>query len=179
MVLVRKFVRIIHFRQLFSTFTRSYFRNKCEYVVSMQPSNSRQRRLFSRSHSTLMNISSPVAAFVQRKPAPMEEKDIPSPTPGLTFIHPTPGETLADNELTARGPTSNNNTEQELDYMLSDTRTFSTSPRPASLSISPFQSRSPHVVDFGISTSVSPSIRQKPISPKHRMFFGHHFYPPF
>jgi hypothetical protein len=161
---------------LFSTLIRYYFRNKCEYIVSLRSSNSGGSGIFPRTHTAFVNaISSPIATFMQQEPTPMPEKVESPPNPGFTLIHPTPGGTLADNELTAHASASGNGlAEQQEDHMLSDARTFSSSPRAATVSmspVSPVQSRSPHGVDLGVSTSITPSAYQPPLRNIRRMLF--------
>lgn len=158
-------------KTLLSAVTRSYFRNKCEYVVFMQPTNPVRDGVLNRTATAFMNtISSPIATFLQREPVPADEKVESPPNPAFALIHPTPGGTLTENELmTQATPPSNAPNEPELEHVLSDTRTFTSSPRAASVSISPVRS-SLHIADLGASTSVKPLAHRRTVSPNRRKF---------
>jgi hypothetical protein len=159
-------------KTLLSAVTRSYFRNKCEYVMSMQPSNPVGGGVLTRTATAFANnISSPIATFFQREPVPADEKVESPPKPAFALIHPTPGGTLIENEpLTQATPRSNAPNKPELEQVLSDTKTYTSSPRAASISLSPVQS-SLHVADLGASTSVKPSSHRRTLSPQRRKFF--------
>ncbi|KAJ7079638.1 potassium transporter [Mycena belliarum] len=127
-----------------------YFRNVCEYIdyhSHRQPSKS--RTLF------LKSISSPVAVFKQREEAP---------NPKIDLIQPTPGQTM--DVMSNEKPTPNEDqlqrTSEDQDQIMSDARTFSSSPRAASFLLSPV-TQSPRGVSFGLATSIDPLPRLQTI----------------
>ncbi|KAJ7325565.1 potassium transporter [Mycena albidolilacea] len=120
-----------------------YFKNVCEYIDhQFRPRPSKSRTLF------LKSISAPVAMFKQREEVPAPEKFEP---PTFQLIQPTPGVTLDTygNDI----PNGQRASEDE-GHILSDARTFSSSPRAASIPLSPTATRSPQAENFGVTTSI-------------------------
>lgn len=102
---------------------RRFFRTHCEYVAEQRRSPRGKRR------STFPTISSPITAFKQRQPVPVHTLDEESSIPQFDFTGPTPGATQTNgqgNDL----PSINERPEEPI---LSDVRTFSSSPRQASI----------------------------------------------
>ncbi|KAJ7250788.1 potassium transporter [Mycena rebaudengoi] len=124
-----------------------YFQNVCEYIDYQSHRNSiKSRTLF------LKSISSPTAVFKQRQEVPMPDKQESTPNPTFDFIGPTPGATL---DLLANGEQPQRTSEGNEVPILSDARTFSSSPHAASFSLPPTSPDAMHrTVSFGFTTSV-------------------------
>ncbi|KAJ7448435.1 potassium transporter [Mycena galericulata] len=124
-----------------------YFQNVCRYV------DYQSHRHPSKGRTILLNsISAPIAMFKQTDEAPAREKSenpASEPTHGLDD----------DTNATSNGQ----NAQLEQENALSDARTFSSSPRPASDLLSPVSTRSRRAVDFGITTSINPFPRLQTI----------------
>ncbi|KAF7345041.1 Potassium transporter [Mycena venus] len=120
-----------------------YFKNVCQYVESRSRPRPRTRSMF------LKSISSPVAMFKQREEVPVPEKQPEPPT--FDFIQPTPRVTLDahGNDI----PKTERASDDE-GHILSDARTFSSSPRATSILLAPAPTQSPRAVDFGNTTSI-------------------------
>ncbi|KAJ6615355.1 cation transport protein-domain-containing protein [Mycena sp. CBHHK59/15] len=130
-----------------------YFQNVCAYIdYRSHHSLVKNPTLF------LQSISSPINMFKQQEEIPTNEKSDAAPIP--TFhVQPTPGATLNDLPATAEQPGS----EGDEEHILSDARTFTSSPRAASILLSPARTHSPHAVTFGMTTSIEPFPRLQTI----------------
>ncbi|KAF7373247.1 Potassium transporter [Mycena sanguinolenta] len=104
-----------------------YFKNVCQYVDYRSRS-----RLTSNRSLFLKSISSPVAMFKQREEVPAPEKP---ENPTFELIQPTPRVTLDEKDK------QKNESVGEEERILSDTRTFSSSPRATSISLAPKPTR--------------------------------------
>ncbi|KAJ7157872.1 potassium transporter [Mycena crocata] len=122
-----------------------YFKNVCQYVDYRTHHPRRSRTAF------LKSISSPVAMFKQREEVPVPEK---ADNPRFEFIQPTPGVTMDANADERPGRFS-----EDDEHILSDARTFSSSPRAVSIALSPASTHSPRAVNFGVTTSIDPPRR--------------------
>ncbi|KAJ7662917.1 cation transport protein-domain-containing protein [Mycena rosella] len=111
-----------------------YFRNVCQYIDYRRSHQPRRSRT-----AFLQSISGPVAMFKQ-------SEEVPNPT--IELIQPTPGPSM--NVDTADKP---ERIGEEEEPVLSDARTFSSSPRAASFLLSP-PTQSPRAVGFGLTTSI-------------------------
>ncbi|KAF8890777.1 cation transport protein-domain-containing protein [Infundibulicybe gibba] len=135
---------------------KRYFRTKCEYVAS-RPHLHRTRTAFIKSISSPITNSTPFrrrgGSVVQ---SPQAEKGLPAPNPDFQVIQPTPGATLID--LNPEG-TSDVVTE---DPVLSDARTFSSSPRAVSIALAPTipPPTSPCGAEFAFTTSLPHSAQR-------------------
>ncbi|KAF7309853.1 Potassium transporter [Mycena indigotica] len=128
-----------------------YFKNVCEYVNYQnhrKPKPVKSRSIFFKS------ISSPVAVFKQREEIPAQEK---AETPTFQFIQPTPGVTLDTGPERVSKERHADLGDEE--HILGDVRTFSSSPRAASVLLSPVATQSPRGVNFALSTSIDQQIR--------------------
>ncbi|KAJ6562832.1 potassium transporter [Mycena vulgaris] len=121
-----------------------YFRNVCQYIDYQSHRHPRKSRTM-----FLNSISSPIAMFKQREEVP---------NPMIDLIQPTPGVTMDVNTAIGQKPERRSDDGEQV---LSDARTFSSSPRAASLMLSPTQS--PRAVDFGLTTSIDPFPRLQTI----------------
>ncbi|KAJ7145738.1 cation transport protein-domain-containing protein [Mycena epipterygia] len=153
---------ILYFLMLIGDFTavswimvlvrKWYFRNVCQYVNQQSIRNpSKSRTMF------LKSISSPVAMFKQTEEAPLSEK---SENPAFDFIQPTPAATVDADPPNGSSP---KRTGTDDEHVLSDARTFSSSPRAASMLLSPAPTHSSRGVDFGVTTSIDPFPRLQTI----------------
>ncbi|CAK5271447.1 unnamed protein product [Mycena citricolor] len=160
-----------HRRLLGLSAHRWYFQNVCEYV-DYQRRTSRLRKTMVRSRSAVkQNISAPVAVFKQADevPARMEARD-------------------AEKAESDRG-----HDDDAGDRAVSDARTFTSSPRPATILLPPvdspgtYHSSSPPAgVGFGYSTSVQPhmvrleTIREGVVFPRRTatIYSAHHAVAP-
>ncbi|CAK5270995.1 unnamed protein product [Mycena citricolor] len=160
-----------HRRLLGLSAHRWYFQNVCEYV-DYQRRTSRLRKTMVRSRSAVkQNISAPVAVFKQADevPARMEARD-------------------AEKAESDRG-----HDDDAGDRAVSDARTFTSSPRPATILLPPvdspgtYHSSSPPTgVGFGYSTSVQPhmvrleTIREGVVFPRRTatIYSAHHAVAP-
>ncbi|KAJ7166639.1 potassium transporter [Mycena filopes] len=119
-----------------------YFRNVCEYI-DYQVSHRRPNK----SRTMLLNaISTPFGMHKQREEVPPSEK---YDTPMIGLTQPTPGVTL-DDTPNGRRPGRIEEEDENEEPALGDARTFSSSPRQASILLSPV---SPRAVNFGVTTS--------------------------
>ncbi|KAJ7147212.1 potassium transporter [Mycena filopes] len=119
-----------------------YFRNVCEYI-DYQVSH----RWPNKSRTMLLNaISTPFGMHKQREEVPPSEK---YDTPMIGLTQPTPGVTL-DDTPNGRRPGRIEEEDENEEPVLGDARTFSSSPRQASILLSPV---SPRAVNFGVTTS--------------------------
>ncbi|KAJ7788931.1 potassium transporter [Mycena olivaceomarginata] len=120
-----------------------YFKNVCEYIDDrFRPRPSKSRTLF------LKSISAPVAMFKQTEEVPAPEKSEP---PTFQLIQPTPGVTL---DTYGNDTPNGQRASEDEGHILSDARTFSSSPRAASIPLSPTATRSPRAENFGVTTSI-------------------------
>ena len=144
---------------------RRFFRRHCEYTISKRKRN-RTREVL-RSKSSFMkniSISAPIGVFKQREPALRQDKRPEDPvTPQFQFQVPTPGVTRA-NTSTVYGREN-----AERDEPITDTRTFSSSPRSANVPLPDGSPRSPSMV-------LSPD-SEKPFSPNANSFKAVEFAP--
>ncbi|KAJ6542799.1 potassium transporter [Mycena capillaripes] len=117
-----------------------YFKNVCRYVDYRSHRHLRKSRTM-----FLKSISAPIAMFNQREEVPAPEN---SENPTFEIIQPTPGVTMdvSGGDL----PNWEKRTSEEEERVLSDARTFSSSP----IALSPVPTQSPRAVDFGLTTSV-------------------------
>ncbi|KAJ6490216.1 potassium transporter [Mycena vitilis] len=125
-----------------------YFKNVCQYIDFRSHHRMKKTRTM-----VLKSISSPIAMFKQREEVPAREKP---ENPTFQLVQPTPKATL--NVYTAD--------QQDLDddaHVLSDARTFSSSPRAASILLSPSSTHSPRAVNFGHTTSTEHPVRLQTI----------------
>ncbi|KAF8169153.1 cation transport protein-domain-containing protein [Mycena galopus ATCC 62051] len=124
----------------------------CQYI------DHQSRARHSRNRSTfLKSISAPVAMFKEGEEVPAPEK-LENPT--FDLIQPTPGATLDTQGNYASNGQKAENVGEEDGRILSDDRTFSSSPRAVSVALSPDPTRSPRAANFGFTTSIE---RQGPL----------------
>ncbi|EDR09603.1 uncharacterized protein LACBIDRAFT_326076 [Laccaria bicolor S238N-H82] len=130
--------------------TTRFFRTHCEYVAEQRRSRRGKRR------SIFPTISSPIAAFKQRQPVPVQTLDEERSIPQFDFTGPTPGATLNNGQGNVLPPIN----EQPEEPILSDVRTFSSSPRQASILLpSPIDERRRSETSvFATATGVSPQV---------------------
>ncbi|KAJ6476359.1 potassium transporter [Mycena sanguinolenta] len=122
-----------------------YFKNVCQYVdYRSRPRLTKNRGLF------LKSISPPVAMFKQTEEVPAPEK---KENPTFSFIQPTPRVTLDENNR------EKNEGVGEEERILSDARTFSSSPRAASVALAPDTTREGLNVAFTTSTDRQPRLQ--------------------
>ncbi|KAF7302800.1 Potassium transporter [Mycena kentingensis (nom. inval.)] len=132
-----------------------YFRNVCQYV-----DGKRRRRPFPRSRTSFLKaISSPVSVFKNREEVPAQEKselglDAAS-NPTIQLIGPTPAATMNVRDAPERMEGRRSEESGQDARVFSETRTFSSSPRAASLVLSP-TTQSARGVNFAVSTSLQP-----------------------
>ncbi|TFK37547.1 potassium transporter [Crucibulum laeve] len=121
---------------------KRFFRNHCEYVVAHRPAGLHRTR-----SAFVAAISSPrdPVNVMQRDKVPDREKkhydtnvNIVGPTPGITMIS---------------SPVEDYSEETNGNAMLPELRTFSSSPRAASMMLSPTESQRPRAIDFAFGTS--------------------------
>ncbi|KAJ7468718.1 potassium transporter [Mycena latifolia] len=123
-----------------------YFRNVCQYIdYQFHRNPSKTRTMF------LKSISAPVAVFKQRDEVP---------NPRIDLIQPTPGATM---NVTTENGEKPERTSEDQEQVLSDARTFSSSPRAASFLLLSPDTQSPRGVNFGLSTSIDPLPRLQTI----------------
>ncbi|KAJ7863239.1 potassium transporter [Mycena leptocephala] len=128
-----------------------YFRNVCQYVdYRSHRGPTKSRTMF------LKSISSPVAMFKQTEEVPTQEK---SENPTFDLIQPTPGVTLEGYGSDAAKGEKPEGISQDEERVLSDARTFSSSPRATSILLSPVATQSPRGVNFGLTTSIDHPLR--------------------
>lgn len=129
---------------------KRFFRTHCEYVAEQRRSRRGKRR------SIFPTISSPIAAFKQRQPVPVQTLDEERSIPQFDFTGPTPGATLNNGQGNVLPPIN----EQPEEPILSDVRTFSSSPRQASILLpSPIDERRRSETSvFATATGVSPQV---------------------
>ncbi|KAJ7066538.1 potassium transporter [Mycena amicta] len=132
-----------------------YFKNVCQYADYQYRG---RRRSPQRSRSVfLKSISSPMADLKQAEDVPPREK---ADNPTFQLIQPTPGVTLDTGPVEKEQHSEDDGQDARV---LSDTRTFSSSPRAVSVQLSPAPTRSLHGVNFAMSTSVEPRVRLETI----------------
>jgi hypothetical protein len=156
MVLVRKSVVVNYYIVWVSEILtrtlhyRRFFRTHCEYVVEQRrPRRGKRRSIFP-------TISSPIAAFKQRQFIPVNTLDEERSIPQFDFTGPTPGATLPTGQGNVPPPIN----ERPEEPILSDDRTFSSSPRQASILLpSPIDERRRSISSvFATATGVSPQV---------------------
>ncbi|KAK0236675.1 potassium transporter [Armillaria nabsnona] len=127
---------------------KHYFRTHCENLPDR-----------------LKIISSPIAVFRLRDGKRVNGKHLSQPN----SHQPTPMATMSPaNSINEIAPTFVNgrrSEEEDSDNVLSDVHTFTSSPRPATLRLAPTQSHTSarRGVDFDLTTSMTPSMRQRRI----------------
>ncbi|KAK0497879.1 potassium transporter [Armillaria luteobubalina] len=138
---------------------KHYFRTHCENLPE-------RLRIFPTRKDFLASISSPIAAFRPRDVIPVNGKYAPQ----LYFHQPTPMASMSPasntNETAPTFVDGRRGEEQDGDNVLSDVHTFTSSPRAATLHLSPIQSHTSarRGVDFDLTTSMTPSMRQRRMS---------------
>ncbi|KAK0209988.1 potassium transporter [Desarmillaria ectypa] len=138
---------------------RHYFRTHCENLPD-------RLKIFPTREDFLASISSPIAAFRPRDVIAVNGKDAPE----LNFHQATPVATMppATNtgETASTSVNGRRNEEGNGDNALSDVHTFTSYPRTAALYLSPVHSHTSarHSVDFDLTTSMTPSMRQRRMS---------------
>ncbi|KAK0462994.1 potassium transporter [Desarmillaria tabescens] len=138
---------------------KHYFRTHCENLPD-------RLKIFPTRKAFLASISSPIAAFRPRDVIPVNGKYAPQ----LNFHQPTPVATTSPatntNEMVPTFVNGRRSEEGDGDNVLSDVHTFTSSPRAATLHLSPVQSRTSarRGVDFDLTTSMTPSMRQRRMS---------------
>ncbi|KAK0433448.1 potassium transporter [Armillaria borealis] len=138
---------------------KHYFRTHCENLPD-------RLKIFPTRKAFLASISSPIAAFRPRDVIPVNGRYVPQ----LDFHQPTPMATMSPanntNEVAPTFVNGRRSEEEDGDNVLSDVHTFTSSPRAATLRLSPIQSRTSarRGVDFDLTTSMTPSMRQRRMS---------------
>ncbi|KAG7447157.1 TrkH-domain-containing protein [Guyanagaster necrorhizus] len=138
---------------------KHYFRTHCKNLPD-------RMKIFPTHIDFLASISSPIAAFRPHDVIPVAGKTAPQ----LIFHQPTPVATMSPvpttDETAATYVNGSRIEEGDGDNVLSDVHTFTSSPRAATLHLSPVQSRaSAHRgVDFDLATSMTLSMRQRRMS---------------
>ncbi|KAG7447155.1 TrkH-domain-containing protein [Guyanagaster necrorhizus] len=138
---------------------KHYFRTHCENLPD-------RMTIFPTRTAFLASISSPIAAFRPRDVIPANGRYAPQ----LNFHQPTPVATMSPvpttDETAAMYVKGRRSEEGDGDNVLSDVHTFTSSPRPATLHLSPVQSRASarRGVDFDLTTSMTTSMRQRRMS---------------
>ncbi|KAK0201093.1 potassium transporter [Desarmillaria ectypa] len=138
---------------------KHYFRTHCENLPE-------RLKLFPTRKAFLASISSPIAAFRPRDVIPVNGKYAPQ----LNFHHPTSVATMSPatntDEMASTFVNRRRSEEDDGDNVLSDVHTFTSSPRIASLHLSPVQSHTSarRGVDFDLTISMTPSMRQRRMS---------------
>jgi hypothetical protein len=94
--------------------------------------------------------------FKQTEEVPTQEK---SENPTFDLIQPTPGVTLEGYGSDAAKGEKPEGISQDEERVLSDARTFSSSPRATSILLSPVATQSPRGVNFGLTTSIDHPLR--------------------
>ncbi|KAJ8090446.1 hypothetical protein PM082_019044 [Marasmius tenuissimus] len=122
---------------------KHYFKTRCEFEYV-------NRRKESATKTLLSTISHPVAMFKAREPVPPRRNEFISnvigATPSATMnYYPTPSSPSDERGNQGEG-------------ILSDDQTFTSSPRAASIALSP---RSPVGVEFAHTTSITPSVARR------------------
>ncbi|KAJ7619581.1 potassium transporter [Roridomyces roridus] len=152
---------ILYFLMLIGDFTvvswimvlvrKWYFKNVCEYIDSKyyvrRPGLKKTRTMI------LNSISAPINMVRQTF------SDSPNPPDKIEITRPTPRATVDDEIQLQRIQTSQSHRSAEQEAILSDARTFSSSPRAASMLLSPDPLPSPRGVAFGMSTSLQPQLQ--------------------
>ncbi|KAK0189880.1 potassium transporter [Armillaria mellea] len=135
---------------------KHYFRTHCENLPD-------RLKIFPTRKAVLASISSPIAAFRPRDVIPVNGKYAPQ----LNFHQPTPMATMSPaSNINGMAPAFVNgrkSEEEDGDNVLSDVHTFTSSPRAATLPLSPIQSHTSarRGVDFDLTTSMTTSMRQR------------------
>ncbi|KAL0579227.1 hypothetical protein V5O48_002789 [Marasmius crinis-equi] len=119
-----------------------YFKTRCEFEYVKRTKDSATKTLLS-------TISHPIAMFRPRQPVPSRRNEFTS-----NVIGPTPSATMDYFPSTFR----NNEQDPQDQGILSDDQTFTSSPRAASVALSP---RSPVGVEFAHTTSITPSVARR------------------
>ncbi|SJL08592.1 uncharacterized protein ARMOST_11958 [Armillaria ostoyae] len=138
---------------------KHYFRTHCENLPD-------RLKIFPTRKAFLASISSPIAAFRPRDVIPVNGRYVPQ----LNFHQPTPMATMSPanntNEVAPTFVNGRRSEEEDGDNVLSDVHTFTSSPRAATLRLSPIQSHTSarRGVDFDLTTSMTPSMRQRRMS---------------
>ncbi|KAK0227557.1 potassium transporter [Armillaria fumosa] len=133
---------------------KHYFRTHCENLPD-------RLNIFPTRKALLASISSPVAAFRPRDVIPVNGNYAPQ----LDFHRPMPAETMSpttkSDETAQTLVNEQRNGDGNGDNVLSDVHTFTSSSRAATLHLSPVQKHASahHVVNFDLSTSMTPSMR--------------------
>ncbi|KAF5326139.1 hypothetical protein D9611_000830 [Ephemerocybe angulata] len=148
---------------------KRFFRTHCEYTETIRRRKSRSKGPQRSRSMFLRSISSPIATFRQRQPAPDNQPPqrsattaTPNPSsngfkkPEFTIVVPTPSATLAGTPNFPRPMPSaipelpEHEDEEEENNAISDARTFSSSPAAASVALPDVE-----VQDFGVTSPLT------------------------
>ncbi|KAK0493448.1 potassium transporter [Armillaria luteobubalina] len=135
---------------------KHYFRTHCKNLPD-------RLNIFPTRKALLASISSPVAVFRPRDVIPVNGNYAPQ----LDFHRPMPAETMSpaamSDETAQTLVHEQRNGDGDGDNVLSDVHTFTSSSRAATLHLSPVQKHaSAHrVVNFDLTTSITPSMRER------------------
>ncbi|PBK92420.1 TrkH-domain-containing protein [Armillaria gallica] len=137
---------------------KHYFRTHCENLPD-------RLKILPTRKAFLASISSPIAVFRPRDVIPVNGKYVPQ----LNFHQPTPMATTSPanntNETTSTFVNGRRSEEEDSDNVLSDVHTFTSSPRAATLPLSPIQSHTSARRGVGFDTTTSmTSMRQRRMS---------------
>ncbi|KAK0430810.1 potassium transporter [Armillaria borealis] len=138
---------------------KHYFRTHCKNLPN-------RLNIFPTREALLASISSPIAAFRPHDVIPVNGKYAPQ----LDFHRPMPVGTMSpatnSDETTQTLVNGQRSGEGDGDNVLSDVHTFISSPRAATLHLSPVRNHASarRVVDFDLTTSMTPSMRERRMS---------------